>query len=73
MERHFQIFRFDPQHDDEPHFKDYRIDVEPMWSILNCLNEIKWRLDGSLSYRRSCAHGVCGSDAMMINGMNRLA
>jgi succinate dehydrogenase / fumarate reductase iron-sulfur subunit len=73
MERRFRILRFDPQYDVKPHFQDYRIKVEPAWSLLSCLNEIKWKLDGSLSFRRSCAHGVCGSDAMMINGMNRLA
>src|SRR5437660_8788184 len=37
------------------------------------MNTIKWTMDGSLTYRRSCAHGVCGSDAMRINGRNRLA
>ena len=37
------------------------------------LNQVKWQQDGTLAYRRSCAHGVCGSDAMRINGVNRLA
>ena len=37
------------------------------------LHRIKWEQDGTLSLRRSCAHGVCGSDAMRINGVNRLA
>jgi 2Fe-2S iron-sulfur cluster binding domain len=41
--------------------------------VLNALNAIKWEQDGTLMYRRSCAHGVCGSDAMRINGRNRLA
>jgi succinate dehydrogenase / fumarate reductase iron-sulfur subunit len=41
--------------------------------VLNLLHHIKWYLDGTLSFRRSCAHGVCGSDAMRINGVNRLA
>ena len=36
-------------------------------------NKVKWYQDGSLTYRRSCAHGICGSDAMRINGVNRLA
>src|SRR6185312_9284257 len=39
----------------------------------DALHEIKWELDGTLTFRRSCAHGVCGSDAMRINGRNRLA
>jgi succinate dehydrogenase / fumarate reductase iron-sulfur subunit len=37
------------------------------------LHHIKWEVDGTLSFRRSCAHGICGSDAMLINGVNRLA
>lgn len=73
METRFQILRFDPQQETNPRFQEYRIKVEPEWTVLDCLNRIKWTLDGSLSYRRSCAHGVCGSDAMMINGKNRLA
>jgi len=47
--------------------------MEPTDRVLDLLNEIKWKLDGTLTYRRSCAHGVCGSDAMRINGRNRLA
>ena len=41
--------------------------------MLDALHKIKWEHDGSLTFRRSCAHGVCGSDAMRINGRNRLA
>src|SRR5690349_23759736 len=41
--------------------------------LLDALHQVKWEQDGSLSFRRSCAHGVCGSDAMRINGKNRLA
>jgi succinate dehydrogenase/fumarate reductase-like Fe-S protein len=41
--------------------------------VLDLLHYVKWNLDGSLTFRRSCAHGVCGSDAMLINGANRLA
>jgi succinate dehydrogenase / fumarate reductase iron-sulfur subunit len=41
--------------------------------VLDALHKIKWEMDGSVSFRRSCAHGVCGSDAMRINGRNRLA
>ena len=47
--------------------------MEPTDRVLDGLNEIKWRHDGTLTYRRSCAHGVCGSDAMRINGRNYLA
>ena len=45
----------------------------PTDRVLNLLHHIKWEIDGSLTFRRSCAHGVCGSDAMRINGVNRLA
>ena len=41
--------------------------------MLDLLHTVKWDQDGSLTFRRSCAHGVCGSDAMLINGRNRLA
>ena len=45
----------------------------PTDRLLNLLHYVKWYLDGTLTFRRSCAHGVCGSDAMRINGVNRLA
>ena len=41
--------------------------------MLDLLHQVKWYQDGTLTFRRSCAHGVCGSDAMLINGRNRLA
>ena len=69
----FKIFRFDPETDAEPYFKDYSVEAEPSERILDCLNRIKWEQDGTLSYRHSCAHGVCGSDAMKINGTCALA
>ena len=47
--------------------------VEQGDRVLDALHQIKWYQDGSLTFRRSCAHGVCGSDAMRINGVNRLA
>jgi succinate dehydrogenase / fumarate reductase iron-sulfur subunit len=68
-----RIKRYDPEIDAAPHFEEYRIDGEPMDRVLDALNTIKWQQDGTLTYRRSCAHGVCGSDAMRINGRNRLA
>src|SRR5690606_31625006 len=57
----------------KPGFKEYTVSVEPTDRVLDALNQIKWFQDGSLTYRRSCAHGICGSDAMRINGRNRLA
>ena len=67
------IRRFDPERDAEPHWQDFDVQVESTDRILDALHKIKWEQDGSLSFRRSCAHGVCGSDAMRINGRNRLA
>ncbi len=73
MKMHFKIFRFDPQTDKGPYFRHYSVAAEPEERILDCLNRIKWEQDGTLSYRMSCAHGVCGSDGMKINGTCRLA
>src|ERR687894_835995 len=73
MEVTLKVLRFDPEKDREPHFEEYRIEAEPMDRLLDCLHEIKWHHDSSLALRRSCAHGICGSDAMVINGVNRLA
>jgi succinate dehydrogenase / fumarate reductase iron-sulfur subunit len=69
-----RIRRFDPENGiTEPTWHDYPVDVLPTDRVLDALNKIKWEQDGTLTYRRSCAHGICGSDAMRINGRNRLA
>jgi len=68
-----RVLRFDPERDDAPHWERYSVEAEPMDRVLDLLHKVKWENDGSLTFRRSCAHGVCGSDAMMINGRNRLA
>jgi succinate dehydrogenase / fumarate reductase iron-sulfur subunit len=68
-----KIKRYDPQKDSEPYFGEYEAEVESTDRILDALNYVKWYKDGTITYRRSCAHGVCGSDAMRINGRNRLA
>ncbi len=68
-----RIKRFNPEKDPKPYWAKYEVEVEPTDRVLDALNEVKWRYDGSLAYRRSCAHGICGSDGMMINGVNRLA
>lgn len=73
MEVTLRIKRYNPDNDVKPHFEEYAVDVEPTDRVLDALNQIKWHHDGTLTYRRSCAHGVCGSDAMRINGRNRLA
>ena len=73
MEMHFKIFRLDPDVDPEPRFQSYTVTADPWERILDCLNRIKWEQDGTLGYRMSCGHGVCGSDAMKINGRCALA
>lgn len=67
------IKRFDPEQDEAPHWQHFSVRCEPTDRVLDALQKIKDDQDGSLSFRRSCAHGVCGSDAMMINGRNALA
>jgi succinate dehydrogenase / fumarate reductase, iron-sulfur subunit len=73
MEMDFRIFRFDAAVEKEPRYQEYRVSAEPEERILDCLNRIKWEHDGTLSYRMSCGHGVCGSDGMRINGVCALA
>ena len=73
MQISMKVRRYDPEKDARPHWQEFNLDVAPTERVLDVLNQIKWELDGSLTFRRSCAHGICGSDAMMINGMNRLA
>ncbi|CAN5801524.1 succinate dehydrogenase iron-sulfur subunit [soil metagenome] len=73
MEVTLRIKRFNPEQDEKPHFEEYQLEVEGTDRVLDALNQVKWNHDGTLTYRRSCAHGICGSDAMRINGRNRLA
>ena len=67
------VRRFDPENDTEPKWEDFDVEMYGTDRVLDALHKIKWEQDGSLTFRRSCAHGVCGSDAMRINGRNRLA
>jgi len=68
-----RIKRFNPDTGRGPYWAAYRVEVDENDRLLDALNAIKWKQDGTLTYRRSCAHGVCGSDAMCVNGHNRLA
>ena len=68
-----KIKRFNPDTDKEPYLKDYTVEIEPNERLLDALMQIKRFQDGSLGFRKSCAHGVCGSDAMRINGKEGLA
>ena len=69
----FVIYRFDPAADEAPWYQEYNVEAELTDKILDCLNKIRWEQDPTLSYRYSCAHGICGSDAVMINGRIELA
>ena len=74
MDMTLRIQRYDPEKDLEPYFGDFDLQtVSSTDTVLDLLNRVKWEVDGSLTYRRSCMHGICGSDALKINGRNRLA
>lgn len=74
MEVLLRVKRYNPEQDEKPYWADYELkDIEPVERVLDLLHYVKWHIDGTLSFRRSCAHGVCGSDAMRINGRNVLA
>ena len=69
----FIIERYDPDQDQKPYFKEYDIELQPSdRMLLDALIRIK-SIDDTLALRRSCREGVCGSDAMNINGKNGLA
>ncbi len=70
----FKIYRFNPENDTKPYVQDYELDnIEPGTMLLAALLRIKDEQDETLSFRRSCGEGVCGSDGMNINGTNGLA
>jgi len=74
MQAKLRIRRFNPETDKKPWWGEYTLeDVLRTDSVLDLLHRVKWEQDGTLTLRRSCAHGVCGSDAMRINGANSLA
>lgn len=73
MKLTLEIQRYNPGADSKPYYQSYDVNVEPTDRVLDALMDIKRNQDGSLAFRRSCAHGVCGSDAMLIDGKNRLA
>lgn len=68
-----KILRYNPEKDTKPSYQTFQVEAEPTDRVLDLLEKVKGEQDGTLSFRRSCGHGICGSDAMRINGMNRLA
>ncbi|MDP8975427.1 MAG: succinate dehydrogenase iron-sulfur subunit [Actinomycetota bacterium] len=73
MDVTLKVKRFNPDSDHKPHWQTFTVQAEPTDRVLDALHTVRWDQDGTLSFRRSCAHGVCGSDAMIINGANALA
>ncbi|MCU0512604.1 MAG: succinate dehydrogenase iron-sulfur subunit [Anaerolineae bacterium] len=76
MEVTFRIKRYNPEMPgrDKPYWQEFTLtDVAEKDRVLELLHRIKWEQDGTLAMRRSCSHGICGSDAVRINGVNALA
>jgi len=73
MKVHLKIQRFDPEKGAKPYWSEHDVEVDETDRVLDALHQVKWYQDGTLTLRRSCAHGICGSDAMRINGRNALA
>lgn len=70
----FEIFRYDPEKDKEPYYQTYKVEIRRSGMLLlEGLNQVKWELDPTLSFRRSCREGVCGSDGLNVNGVNMLS
>jgi fumarate reductase iron-sulfur subunit len=67
-----EVMRYRPERETEPTFQGYEVPFHTDWVVLDALNYIKDKLDGSLSYRWSCRMGVCGSCGMMVNGEPKL-
>lgn len=68
----FSIYRYNPEQDESPWMQDFQLEPEPGMMLLDALIALKGQ-DDSLTFRRSCGVGVCGSDAMNVNGRNELA
>src|SRR3546814_12037318 len=69
----FEIYRYDPDKDERPYMQKLEVELQPTDKmLLDAIIRIKSDVDDSLALRRSCREGVCGSDAMNINGKNGL-
>ena len=73
MQVTLKVFRFNPQSDVEPHYDTFKVEADPNMRLLDCLNRVRWTVDSTLAFRMSCAHGICGSDGLTINGTAELA
>jgi succinate dehydrogenase / fumarate reductase iron-sulfur subunit len=68
-----RVRRFNPEVSEDSWWDEWTVRCDRLERLVEVLHQIKWHHDGTLSFRRSCAHGICGSDAMLINGRNQLA
>jgi len=73
MQIQLKVFRYQLEKNEKTYYDTFEVKAEPTDRVLDLLEYVRGDLDGTLSFRRSCAHGVCGSDAMRINGKNMLA
>ncbi len=73
MKISLKIKKFNPETMQQPEWRTFEVEAELTDRLLDVLNNIKWYNDGTLTFRKSCGHGMCGSCAMMINGENKLA
>ncbi len=69
----FRIQRFNPEQDEKPHYQTFQVNIDNRMTVLDALEMIKHEQDASLTFRRSCRSGICGSCAMRINGLAKLA
>jgi succinate dehydrogenase iron-sulfur subunit len=68
-----RVRRYNPEVSEDSWWDEWHVECDPLDRLVEVLHQIKWHHDGTLSFRRSCAHGICGSDAMLIDGRNQLA
>jgi succinate dehydrogenase / fumarate reductase iron-sulfur subunit len=73
IELSVRVRRFNPEVSEESWWDEWTVRCDPFERLVEVLHQIKWHLDGTLSFRRSCAHGICGPTAMLIDGRNQLA
>ena len=67
-----EVFRYHPEKDEKPYFQTYEVPFHDDWVVLDAINYIKDKVDGTVTYRWSCRMGVCGSCGMMVNGVAKL-
>src|SRR5215468_10681820 len=67
-----EVTRYSPEQDTEPHLQRYEVPLRKDWVVLDALNYIKDKIDGSLTFRWSCRMGICGSCGMLVNGEPKL-